>query len=109
MNIEMGSSSQANGLLLRCKKHYRVSSPKIAAGFFESFMGCGKGDRGYRIRFVEIPEKCAIELQARSEYDLLILEKALKAAKIIKHEIPFEINPVVKMLYGRRDKNKYEL
>lgn len=90
-------------LLLDHRKQYRVNHWKIAYNFFEKFMNAGKGDRGFKIRFVEIPEKCAIELQANSEYDLKLMERAFKDAKIIKHEIPFEINKVVKMREGRRD------
>ena len=90
-------------LLLEHKKHYRVTHPYIAYQFFEKFMNAGKADRGFKVRFVEIPERCAIELQARSEYDLNIMERALRDAKIIKYVIPFELNKVVKMVHGRRE------
>lgn len=102
MNIEMGNNA-SGGMLLKAKAQYRVTHPKIAFDFFVKFMEAGKSDRGYRVRFIEIPERCAVELQAHSEYDLLILERALRGAKIIRTQIPFEVNPVLKMMGGRRD------
>lgn len=90
-------------LLLKAKKHYRVTSPIIARHFFRRFMEAGKSERGYRVRFVEIPEKCAIEIQANDDYDLRILERVMVEAKIIKHTIPFEVHNVIKLGYGRRD------
>ena len=99
---------RADQLLLKARKHYRVNSPIIAREFFKIYMDCGFGGRGLKIRFVEIPEKCAIELQARHMGPLLQMERAFKDAGIIKHEIPFEINKVVKLTFGRRDGLDFE-
>lgn len=96
----------AKKLLLANRKQYRVTHPRIASAYFEAYMS-DKGDRGLAIRFVEIPERCGIEMQARSPYDLLMIEKEMIAAKIIKHEIPFELNKVIKMSFGRRDGRDY--
>lgn len=95
------------GLLLSHRKQYRVSSVKSAQLFFQNYMEGGKGDRGFRIRFVEMPEFKAIELQTHSDYDLNMMERAFRDAKIIRKEIPFYTNPVVKMSAGRRDGNLY--
>ena len=102
MDIEMGNS-RSSGLLLRARKQYRVTHPSIARNFFMKFMDLDKGDRGFAVRFVEIPELCGLELQAHSDYDLTIMERALRDAKIIKTEIPFIVNPIIKMKEGRRD------
>lgn len=95
-------------LILSHHKQYRVNSYFIAENFFKRFMEGGKSARGFRIRFIPIPERQGIELQALSEYDLNIMERAFKDAKIIKHEIPFQINKVVKMKEGRRDGKDFE-
>lgn len=94
-------------LLLRARKQYRVNHPKIAEKFFRKFMEAGKADRGFAIRFIEIPERCGIELQAEDDYDLRIMERAFTEAKIIKHEIPFELHKVIKMKHGRREGNDF--
>lgn len=89
--------------LLPHKKQFRVTSHKIAENYFQAFMKAGKMQRGYKVRFIPMPEKCAIEVGADSEYDMNIIVRALKNAKIIRYEIPFEVNKVIKMVEGRRE------
>ena len=89
--------------LLAVTKQYRVTSPKSAAIFFKNYMDAGFGDRGLAIRFVEIPERCAIELSAHDLGPFNQMLRAFKDAKIIKHEIKFELNKVIKMVAGRRE------
>lgn len=97
------SETKARKLLMPHRKQFRVNSSYLARVYFDKYVDYRGWDNCYYVRFVELPESRAIELQASDEMSLNHYVRLFKDAKIIKKELPFEVNKIIKMTTGRRE------
>lgn len=86
MSIEV----KHDAVKLAYRKYFKVYSAKSAERLFHKYCDSGKRDRGFTLRFVPDTERNIVELSHRQQLNVDMFARVLRAAGLIRHELPLQ-------------------